>query len=147
MNKLMIYLQGRQVPPIPTGEDPSGAPRKITLQEKKFEAPAATPEGDDVNETIPSDAVPLLSVIAKIKYLASLGPTELAEKMDTQEGANLAQVETETAEPRSLLRPWKAIRRASPKQLTDKQYDAFLRGEHPDADVDELYGAHLQSET
>jgi hypothetical protein len=27
-----------------------------------------------------------------------------------------------------------------PEQLTDEQYDAFLKGEHPIADVGELYG-------
>jgi hypothetical protein len=79
----------------------------------------------------PADAVPLLSVIEKIKYLASLEPTELATTMDVDEGASLAQVETEPVELKSLLHPWNAIRRASPEQLTDEQYDAFLKGEHP----------------
>jgi hypothetical protein len=67
--------------------------------------------------------------------------------MDTDEGASLAQVETEPVELKSLLRPWNAIRRASPGQLTDEQYDAFLKGEHPITDAGELYGAHLQSDT
>ena len=36
---------------------------------------------------------------------------------------------------------------ATLEQLTDEQYDAFLKGEHPIADAGELYGAHLQSDT
>ena len=101
----------------------------------------------DYEEAVPADAVPIRSVIVKIKHLASLEPTELAVKLDTEEGANLDQVEIDPMELQSLLRPWKSIRRASPDPLTDGQYDAFLRGEHPMADAVELYGSHLPSET
>ena len=121
MNNMMIYLQSRKTAPMATGDRSRG--------------------------DTPADAVPLQSVIEKIKYLAALEPTELATTMDTDEGASLAQVETEPVELKSLLRPWNAIRRASPEPLTDEQYDAFLKGEHPIADAGEIYGAHLQSET
>jgi hypothetical protein len=125
MNKLRVYLQICKASPVA--------------------ATAATRK--DYEETVPADAVPIRRVIAKIKHLASLEPTELADKLDTEEGANLAQVEIEPAELQSLLRPWNSIRRASPDPLTDGQYDAFLRGEHPMADAVELYGSHLRSET
>jgi hypothetical protein len=121
MNKMMIYLQSRKTAPMSTGDRSRG--------------------------DTPADAVSLLSAIERIKYLASLEPTELAKKMDADEGASLGQVETEPVELKSLLRPWNAIRRASPGQLTDEQYDAFLKGEHPITDAGELYGAHLQSDT
>ena len=125
MNKMRIYLQGSEA-----------APRAATA-----------PASEDYKETVPANAVPIQSVIAKIKYLASLEPTELAAKMNTEEGACLAQVEIEPAELQSLLRPWNAIRRASSDPLTDGQYDAFLRGEHAVADAVEFYGSHLQSES
>ena len=125
MNKLRVYLQICEASPVA--------------------ATAATRR--DYEEAVPADAVPIRRVIAKIKHLASLEPTELADKLDTEEGANLAQVEIEPAELQSLLRPWNAIRRASSDPLTDGQYDAFLRGEHAVADAVELYGSHLQSES
>jgi hypothetical protein len=50
-------------------------------------------------------------------------------------------------ELQNLPRPWNAIRRASQEQFTGEQYDAILRGEHPIEYVDEIYGAHLLSET
>jgi hypothetical protein len=131
-----------------TGDRSRGStPPESALREQQFEAATMTAKSEDFNETLPADAVPLLSVIEKIKYLVSLEPTELATKMDTEEGASFAQVETEPVQLKSLPRPWNAIRRASPEQLTDEQYAAFLKGEHPIADAGEIYGAHLQSET
>lgn len=108
MNKMRVYLQICKASPVA--------------------ATAATRR--DYAETVPADAVPIQSVIAKIKYLASLEPTELAAKLDTEDGVSLAQPEIEPEELQSLLRPWNATRRASPDPLTDRQYDAFLRGEH-----------------
>jgi hypothetical protein len=148
MNKMMIYLQSSKTAPRATGDRSRGfTPPEFALREQQSETAATTARTEGSNETLPADAVPLTGVIARIKYLASLEPTELATKMDTEEGATLAQVETEPVELKSLLRPWNAIRRASPAQLTDEQYDAFLKGEHPIADDGELYGAHLQSDT
>jgi hypothetical protein len=142
MNKMFIYLRNEKSAPIATQEE--GTEREAVG--KKF-AEWTKADSEVLYESIPLDAVPLTSVIQRIKYLASLDPTELARKMDTEEGASLAQVETEPVELNSLLRPWNAIRRASPEPLTGAQYDAFLKGEHPIADVDELYGAHLESES
>jgi len=138
MNKMMIYLQSPKATPDAPGSRLHGA---------KASDHAGYGQSEAAKGREPADAVPLSSVVEKIKYLASLEPTELALKMDTEEGAILAQVETEPMEIESLLRPWSAIRRATPEQLTSEQYDAFLRGEHPTADAGDLYGAHLQSET
>src|ERR1700735_2780691 len=144
MNKMTIYLQSRKSSPIATREE--GAARKAVR--KKFETESTRPGIEVlVHKSIPLDAVPLMSVIERIKYLASLDPTELARKMDSEEGASLAQVETEPVELNSLLRPCSAIRLASPDPLTGEQYNAFLNGEHPIEDVGELYGAHLESES
>lgn len=93
----------------------------------------------------PVESVSVRAVIQRISEIAALSPTEAASRMGTEKGSQIARLETEAVETEGLLRSWKSIGRASPKPLTDEQYEKFLNGDHPVTDAAELYGAHLKA--
>ena len=93
----------------------------------------------------PLASVSLREVIQRVSEIAALSPTEVASRMGTEEGSQVARIDTEAVETEGLLRSWKSIGRALPQQLTDEQYEKFLNGEHPVTETAELYGAHLKA--
>jgi hypothetical protein len=73
-------------------------------------------------------------LVRAVKYLSTLSPTDAAALMGTEDGPRVAKVELATASGApapSGLRSWDSVGRASPKALTDTEYDRFLNGEHP----------------
>jgi hypothetical protein len=88
--------------------------------------------------------VSLDALVNRVREIAALSPTEFAERMGNEETSEIGQLYAErNVEPRSLLRSWDKIGRASSAPLSDQAYARFLNGQHPDVTVDELYGAHL----
>ena len=86
----------------------------------------------------------LEEVLARITKIANMSPTDLSTRMSTKEGSEIAHFETERIEPSTLLHAWDAVGHASPAELTEEQYDTFLRGQHPVLETP-LYGGHLKS--
>jgi len=98
----------------------------------------------------------LKDVVERIVKLAKMSATDLAKLMGTEEGHEIAQLPiaelSGNVDPESYLRPWASIRGASPGELTDAEYESFLRGENPQAADDEtpqrieIYGADVERE-
>lgn len=88
-------------------------------------------------------------LVERIIELAQMEPDEVVDLIDSSEAESLLDIkELNLAEdPNSLLRPWKSIKRASPRPLTDEEYKRFLRGLDPIEDEPEeleVYGAHVK---
>ena len=98
----------------------------------------------------------LKDVVERIVQMAKLSATDLAKLMGTEEGHGLAQLPikelAENIDPDRYLRPWASIQGASPGELTDAEYEGFLRGERPHSVTVEapqrieIYGADLEQE-
>ena len=81
--------------------------------------------------------------------LAQMEPDEIVELVDSGEADKLFDIkELELHDgSQSLLRPWKSIKRASPRPLSDEEYKRFLQGLDPVDDKSEeleVYGAHVK---
>jgi hypothetical protein len=112
---------------------------------------AATPARDDVVSMLRASHgdAKINALVERVIELAQLEPDEVVELVDSDSGAEFLDVKELGLEqdPRTLLRPWKSIKRASPKPLTDEEYKRFLQGLDPIAGETtelEVYGSHLK---
>jgi hypothetical protein len=114
----------------------------------------ATPGRDDVVSMLrashgnASDAK-INALVERVIELAQLEPDEVMDLVDSDSGTEFLDVKELGLEqdPKTLLRPWKSIKRASPKPLTDEEYKRFLQGLDPIAGETtelEVYGSHLK---
>jgi hypothetical protein len=98
----------------------------------------------------------LKDVVERIVQLAKMSATDLATLMGTEEGHEIAKLPivelSGNVDPDSYLRSWSSIEPASPGELTETEYDAFLRGDNPRSTAEqtqrriEIYGADLERE-
>jgi len=94
---------------------------------------------------VTSDPVAMDALVARVRAIAELTPVEFAEKMTDAETSAIGRLEVDPElNPRSLLKSWDKIGRASSAPLSASAYARFVDGQHPTADEEELYGSKLR---
>lgn len=111
---------------------------------------------DELHVSAEGQLPAIKDLVERILQMAKMSATDLAKLMGTEEGHKIAQLPiaelSGNVDPDSYLRPWASIRGASPGELTDAEYESFLRGESPQAAGEkapqriEIYGADLERE-
>lgn len=84
-------------------------------------------------------------VLRRLADIAKMTPTEVAVHMGTQAGSQMAHLEFERADPNGLLQNWEDVGHAAPRELSEEEYDTFLRGQHPTLDAIPVYGGQLKN--
>jgi hypothetical protein len=126
----------------------------MAKRKPRQEKPAATAGRDDVASMLRashSDAsdAKIGALVERVIELAQMEPDEVVELVDSDRGAEFLDVQELGLEqdPKTFLRPWKSVKRASPKPLSDEEYKRFLQAlessgeETPEIEV---YGSHLK---
>ena len=120
---------------------------------KQDKAAAAPGRGDVVSmlrasHSEVSDAK-INALVERVIELAQLEPDEIVDLVDSDSDAEFLDVKELDLQqdPKTLLRRWKSVKRASPKPLSDEEYKRFLQGLDPIAGETaelEVYGSHLK---
>lgn len=131
MTKMTLYLRTTE-----------GMGRVVQRLESR--ADSGVPLPDLAPHKVGDQGMPLDELLRRIQAMARMSPTELAERMDSEEGSQIADFDSEEIDPDSLVRDWDQIGRATPRALEEAQYQAFLQGLHPSEATTELYGGDLQ---
>jgi hypothetical protein len=126
----------------------------MAKRKPRQEKPAATAGRDDVASMLRashSDAsdAKIGALVERVIELAQMEPDEVVELVDSDRGAEFLDVKELGLEqdPKTFLRPWKSVKRASPKPLSDEEYKRFLQGLESSGEETsklEVYGSHLK---